>query len=389
MAPVQCTSTPHPPTPCRTTNMSNQVLTAPQAARVPDRSEVHAALPGHVFQLSTARSLGYAAKSVLLTAAPAIAAWHYLPLTWAWAPVWVLYAVVVGTFACGVWVIAHECGHGAFSRNKRLQDSAGFILHSALLVPYFSWQRSHALHHAKTNHLSEGETHVPLRVDASSGRKALARRKILGRRRYAQWNIAAHLVLGWPIYLLTGATPGDAGGRTNHLWPWRPFTNKLFPARFGPRVLGSTVGVLVMVALLTWWALATSPMLVVALYGGPYLVNNAWLVTYTWLHHTGADTPHFDGDDWTYIKGAFCSIDRPYGRFLDTVHHHIGSTHAAHHLFSRIPHYHAVDATNAIRQSFPEQYRFDATPIHRALWQLGTDCVAAEQTDDGWRYVAE
>ena len=28
-------------------------------------------------------------------------------------------------------------------------------------VPYFSWQRSHAVHHAKTNHMTEGETHVP------------------------------------------------------------------------------------------------------------------------------------------------------------------------------------------------------------------------------------
>ena len=30
---------------------------------------------------------------------------------------------------------------------------------------------------------------------------------------------------------------------------------------------------------------------VLALYGGPYLVINAWLVAYTWLQHTDATSP--------------------------------------------------------------------------------------------------
>jgi fatty acid desaturase len=43
--------------------------------------------------------------------------------------------------------------------------SVGYILHSLLLVPYFSWQRSHAVHHSRTNHVMEGETHVPARIN--------------------------------------------------------------------------------------------------------------------------------------------------------------------------------------------------------------------------------
>jgi len=278
---------------------------------VPTKADVRAVLPDHVFEPSTMRSMRYAVTSTALVVIPGVLAWRFLPLSWAWLPAWVLYALVVGTLGTGAWVIAHECGHGAFSKNKKLQDAVGFVLHSGLLVPYFSWQRSHALHHAKTNHVTEGETHVPLRADCESGARVLARRNRIGRRVYAWYNIIAHLLVGWPVYLLTGATPGDAAGRTNHFWPWKPFTNRLFPARFTRRVIASTLGVATVVTLLTWWAVSTSPWLVLAVYVGPYLVNNAWLVTYTWLHHTGPDTLHYAGDDWSYVRGGTTALGQP------------------------------------------------------------------------------
>lgn len=44
-------------------------------------------------------------------------------------PAWIAYAVACGTAATGAWVVAHECGHGAFSNNRKLQDAVGFVLH--------------------------------------------------------------------------------------------------------------------------------------------------------------------------------------------------------------------------------------------------------------------
>ena len=38
------------------------------------------------------------------------------------------------------------------------------------------------------------------------------------------------------------------------------------------------------------------------------------------------------------------------------MHHHIGSTHVAHHLFARMPHYHAVEATEAVRKALGPFY---------------------------------
>merc|ERR1719310_2489431 len=83
--------------------------------RFPSMQEVLSNIPKECFERDTAKSLAY--------------------------------AFVTGTAATGCWVAAHECGHGAFSDNKTVQDTVGYILHSLLLVPYFSWQRSHAVHH--------------------------------------------------------------------------------------------------------------------------------------------------------------------------------------------------------------------------------------------------
>jgi fatty acid desaturase len=355
---------------------------------MPTMAEVRAVIPPECFEAKLSTSLGYALRSLVLTATIGVLAWQFLPLGWAWLPLWLLYAVACGTAAVGLWVVAHECGHGAFCDSRVTRDTIGFVLHSALLVPYFSWQRSHSVHHANTNHLTEGETHVPPLTDTKAGARRLAVRARLGPSTHAVLTLVNRLLFGWPLYLLTGASGGPTRGVTSHFWPWAPFSSSLFPSRWAAKVLLSTAGVLTTLGLLTWWAVAAGSVLpVLVLFGGPYLVVNAWLVNYTLLHHTSADVPHYEEADWSFVRGAMCSVDRPYGRALDLLHHRIGSTHAAHHLYSRIPHYHAAAATHALAAAFPDLYRYDPTPIPTALWRISMDCLAVSPTADGWRFT--
>lgn len=363
--------------------------TASSFDQLPSKAEVIAALPPSVFERRLTRSLFHAAVSIVLTVGTGILALLYLPLSWVWLPAWLLYAVVCGTFSTGVWVIAHECGHRAFCNGYRLQDTIGFVLHSSLLVPYFSWQRSHALHHAKTNHLDEGETHVPKRVDTPQGQRALQLQRRLGDRLNGFVMGLGRLVIGWPMYLIAGATGSKHRGVTNHFWPTAPFSDALFPKRLHRKVRYSAIGVLVTLALLGWWAVAAGSLMpVVALYVGPYLICNAWLVGYTWLQHTDVDVPHYAGDDWSFVRGAFCSIDRPYPQVIDFLHHSIGSTHVAHHLESRIPHYNAGVATEVIAETWPDLYRYDPTPVGAALWRVSRSCHVVEPTDNGWQFTS-
>lgn len=106
-------------------------------------ADVKRAVPPKCFTRSAWRSGSYLLVDVLV-----IAVLVYLstgidrlaaPGPIRWGVLWPLYWYWCGAFATGVWVIAHECGHGAFSNSGWLNDSVGLIFHSLLLVPYFSW----------------------------------------------------------------------------------------------------------------------------------------------------------------------------------------------------------------------------------------------------------
>jgi fatty acid desaturase len=45
----------------------------------------------------------------------------------------------------------------------------------------------------------------------------------------------------------------------------------------------------------------------------PYLVVNFWLVCITFLQHTHPNLPHYDDNEWDWLKGALATVDRRCG----------------------------------------------------------------------------
>jgi len=372
--------------------MNRKALAFPHKEDFPSRSAVLGSIPEDCFKKDTAKSLTYAAISTAMTVGCGLLAAAFIPLQAAWWPAWLAYAAVNGTIATGCWVIAHECGHNAFSDNRFIQDAVGYALHSVLLVPYFSWQRSHAVHHSRTNHLTEGETHVPYVKGEIKGDLNLKAKETLGEGPFAILQLVTHLIFGWPAYLLTGATGGSARGVTNHFLPnINTGALELFPGSWKKKVYYSDIGVFAFVGVLAAWVMNCGWAPFLALYLGPYTFVNVWLVLYTWLQHTDVDVQHLAADEWSYIKGAFLTIDRPYGPVFDFLHHRIGSTHVAHHVECAIPHYKAVKATEALKTTYPDYYLYDPTPIWSALLRVATKCVAVAKRGEGkgamWVFV--
>jgi omega-6 fatty acid desaturase (delta-12 desaturase) len=62
-----------------------------------------------------------------------------------------------------LFILQHDCGHGAFFKSKRLNDVIGFALGVLVLTPYGCWRRFHALHHATAGDLDRrgfGDVHM-------------------------------------------------------------------------------------------------------------------------------------------------------------------------------------------------------------------------------------
>ena len=284
------------------------------------------------------------------------------------------YSIIMGTVLTGVWVLGHECGHGAFGRTSLENDVVGFVLHSALLVPYFSWKYSHNKHHKYTNHLILGETHVPPTKKGATAMMTI--HDCIGDDAFCLFNLLIHLVFGWPAYLFNN----DTGGRVQSDLKTR-FDKNLYkdhfhsssqtmPDSLGWKVEFSTLGCCTTLGIL-WYSFGWS---ILFWYGGPYLVVNAWLVLYTWLQHTHPNIPHYGTDFFTFLKGALCTIDRPYPSLIDHLHHHAGTTHVAHHIKYSVPHYRAVSLTKELKQVLGPHYNYDPTPILGAMMYTRKTC---------------
>lgn len=188
--------------------------------------------------------------------------------------------------------------------------------------------------------------------------------------------IVGMLLLGWPAYLVANVS-GPAkrkGTGADHFRPASP----LFSPRDRAGVLLSDAALLGVLAALAmavgrWGAAA-----VAAYYVVPYLVVNLFLVLITFLQHTDTYIPHFREARWSWLQGALATVDRSFGKLLDNRLHHIADTHVCHHVFSKIPFYHAAEATAHLAPMLGRYYLKDETPVPQALWRAWREAKFVE-----------
>lgn len=70
-------------------------------------------------------------------------AYQYLGL---WASI--IMAFPTSGFVMRIFVIQHDCGHGSFYKDQKINDRVGGICGIITMTPYKPWRRNHAIHHA-------------------------------------------------------------------------------------------------------------------------------------------------------------------------------------------------------------------------------------------------
>jgi omega-3 fatty acid desaturase (delta-15 desaturase) len=118
--------------------------------------------------------------------------------------------------------------------------------------------------------------------------------------------------LNWFMYLYLGQPDGGHLVLYGRLWKGASLME------YARGYLSSAVA---LCAMYGWWALLGEN--VVRAYCMPWVWYGWWLFTVTFFQHHFPEMLVFREGAWSYVRGAFETIDRTYGLGIDDLHHNI------------------------------------------------------------------
>jgi len=281
------------------------------------------------------------------------AAWWALSISY-----WLTLAlcVLAAGFLLRIFLIQHDCGHGAFFRHRALNDWVGRIHGVLTLTPYGIWQRSHAIHHATSGNLDKrgiGDVNV-LTVREY---RALPRSRRIMYRLYRHPLVLFGLGPAY-IFLLRNRFPLGFG-QTD----WRYWAS----------AMGTNAGIALIAGIMIYF-LGAGPFLLVQLPITLFAASiGIWLF---YVQHQFEDTFWAEDDTWKSHDAALrgsSHYDLPC--VLSWFTANIG-VHHVHHIASRIPYYRLPQ----VLRDFPEFSK----ARRLTLWQSFV-CAKLRLWDEGQR----
>jgi acyl-lipid omega-6 desaturase (Delta-12 desaturase) len=263
-----------------------------------------------------------ALTQLLNTAVPFIALWVLMAQSVLrdWSYLWtLLLAVPVAGLYIRLFIIQHDCGHGSFLADRKLDHAVGAAIGVATLFPFGYWKKTHAIHHATSGNLDRRELGDVVTLTVREYR-ALPWRKRLGYRLYRS---APVLFLIGPIYQFL----------IKHRFPFDiPFSWK----KEWASVLWNNLAIVVVgwaLSLLLGWQtvlLVHVPIVVIAGAAGIWL----FYVQHQFEHAYWERQESWDPDEAAVQGSSFYDLPRWLHWWTGNIgFHHI------HHLASKVPNY--------------------------------------------------
>jgi omega-6 fatty acid desaturase (delta-12 desaturase) len=288
-----------------------------------------------------------------ITAIPFALAWFTMLFALYRGYLW-LYALLLLPAAgllVRLFMIQHDCGHGAFLPGKRSNDWIGRAISILTLAPYDHWRRCHAAHHATSgnlNHRGVGD------IDTLTVAEYLAR---------SRWSRFCYRLYRHPL-MMFGVGPLYFFGLKSRLpfgfmrKGWKPWISTM-----------TTNLAIAIVAALAIWSVGLWPFLLIQL---PIVVVGATVGVWLFYVQHQFEQTHWAADTCWSVQDAALQGSSYYDlpRVLRWFTANIG-VHHVHHLSSRIPYYRLPD----VLRDYPELRNFgrltlldSLNSVRLALW---------------------
>ncbi|TXL82447.1 fatty acid desaturase [Vineibacter terrae] len=247
-------------------------------------------------------------------------------------------AVPAGGFLVRIFVIQHDCGHGAFFRSPAANDWIGRLCSLATLTPYANWRRQHAVHHANWNNLDRRESGSDI-YSACLTTREYHRLKPLRR---TLWRLLRHpaialIILPPLVFLLVYRLPFDTPAH------WRRERLSVHATNLALATVIAGLGFIVGFGAMA--VVQLSIMVVAAIIG-------VWLFS---VQHRFEAARWFTRDEWSAVDASLRGTS--YLRLPPILQWFTGNIgfHHVHHLNPRIPNYHlaACHAASHYLQQVP------------------------------------
>ncbi len=265
---------------------------------------------------STERSI----IELMVTLLPFVAAWIAMVVAINLGHIWISGLLLLPTSGLVVrlFMIQHDCGHGAFFPARAANDWTGRVLGILTLTPYDYWRRTHAVHHATTGDLDRrgiGD------VTTMTLREYLAG-SFWHRLRYRLYRNPAIMFGIGPIYLF--------------LFQYRLPFGLMRKGQFWVSTMATNLTIAAISLLMIWicgfwpFVLVHVPLVIIAASVG------VWLF---YVQHQFEETRWSSADSWNaHDAGLYGSSHYDLPGILRWFTANIG-VHHVHHLVSKVPFY--------------------------------------------------